>query len=651
MNRKLLFIAGIALPAALQAQPPEAGAAAAADDFSFLAATGGRLFFALIAGLLLAFAFQWILTALSAATGITLLGSSKRKEKRNYYREDRYRDEENYHGEESGEKGRWSRPGTSWERPAMKVEAGVGAWVIATSSISLFFAAWLAAELIRFGGAPEAVIMGLTVWAGFMLSMMWLESSMLGSLMGGLFGALKGGMQSVAAPLKDAAAGLAKSASGPLASSAEEIAAKVREEFRAQGGTGGLQERIREMAGKLPSRKFDRERVEKETEGVFEEPEIREAARHGDRIDRRRFQEIVASRADLAPEEQRIFVDTLHGRWNRLVEETRREGGSWSPAEAYSGSRGLEARGSEQTAEVGSLEARGSALAGQGAMGAGGAAAGSYQAGPYSAPVQGSAGPGGASAGSRTAASAPAFSARLQAFKEFLRNSDKRDLNPVRIEQEVERIVIHPEEGYATMVRSVRDMNREELAQVLRQRRDITLQESDSIADLIDAARTRMLSRSEMREHRTQETEDKALARIRDAVYSIKRPEMDLEGFRGSLSKLLEDPQAGFQSLKEKVPGLDRDSLVQAFSSQSGMSRQDAERLADQAGQAMERAREQAARVEEETRRRMEALRREAQEQAESARKVAASAAWWLFAASVVSAIVAVLGGLTGAAT
>jgi hypothetical protein len=649
MNRKLLFIMGIALPAALQAQPPEAGAVV--EDLSFLAATGGRLFFALIAGILMAFAFQWVLTALSAATGITLLGPSRKREKRSYYREDRYRDEENYHGEEGEGKGRWSRPGTAWEKPAMKVEAGVGAWVIATSSISLFLAAWLAAELIRFGGAAEAAIMGLTVWAGFMLSMMWLESSMLGSLMGGLFGTLKGGLQTAAAPLKDAAAGLAKSAAGPLSSSAEEIAAKVREEFRTQGGTGGLQERIKEIAGRLPSRKLDRERVERETEGLFEDAEIREAARHGDRIDRRRFQEIVASRADLAPDEQRIFVDTLHGRWNRLVEETRREGGSWSPAETYTGSRGQEARGSEQTAEVGSLEARGTGLAGQGAMGAGDATAGaSYQAGPYSAPAQGSAGAGGGSAGSRTAPT-PAFSARFQAFKEFLRNSDKRDLNPVRIEQEVESIVLHPEEGYATMVRSVRDMKREELAQVLRQRRDITLQESDSIADLIDAARTRMLSRSEMREHRAQETEDKALARIRDAVYAIRRPEVDLEGFRGSFSQMLEDPKAGFQSLKEKAPGLDRDSLIQAFSSQSGMSRQDAERLADQAGQAWERAREQAARVEEETRRRLEALRREAQEQAESARKVAASAAWWLFAASIVSAIVAVLGGLTGAAT
>lgn len=647
MNRKLLFIAGIALPAALQAQPPEAGTAADGIP-SFLAATGGRLFFALLAGLLLAFAFQWILTALSAATGISLLGAAGRREKRSYYREDRYRDEENYHGEEGGTKGRWSRPGTSWEKPAMKVEAGAGAWVIATTSISLFFAAWLAAELIRFGGVPEAAIMGLTVWAGFMLAMMWLETSMLGSLMGGLFGALKGGLQSIAAPLKNAAAGLAKSASGPLATSAEEIAAKVREEFRAQGGAGGLRERIMEMAGGLPSRRFDRERVERETEGLFEDAEIREAARQGDRIDRRRFQEIVASRSDLDPEEQRIFVDALHGRWSRLTEETRREGGSRAPAETYAGSRGQEARGSEQAAEVGSLEARGTGLAGQGAMGAGGTSAGSYQAGPYQAQLQGSAGSG--AAGSRTSP-APAFNARFQAFKDFLRNSDKRDLNPLRIEQEVESIVLHPEEGYANMVRSVRDMKRDELAQVLRQRRDITLQESDSIADLIDAARSRMLSRSEMREHRVQETEDRALARIRDAVYAIKRPEMDMEGFRGSFEKLLEDPKAGFLSLKEKAPSLDRDTMVQALSSRPGISRQDAENLADQAAQAMEKAREQAARVEEETRRRMEELRREAQEQAESARKVAASAAWWLFAASVVSALFAVLGGLAGAAT
>ena len=45
----------------------------------------------------------------------------------------------------------------------------------------------------------------------------------------------------------------------------------------------------------------------------------------------------------------------------------------------------------------------------------------------------------------------------------------------------------------------VKEMSREEVSQSLRSRRDLTLQEADSIADLIDAARGRMLSRSEIR--------------------------------------------------------------------------------------------------------------------------------------------------------
>ena len=215
----------------------------------------------------------------------------------------------------------------------------------------------------------------------------------------------------------------------------------------------------------------------------------------------------------------------------------------------------------------------------------------------------------------------------------------------------MEAIVFNPEEGYSRMERSVRDLRRDEIGQILRQRRDITLDEADSIADLIDAARTRVLSRSEIREHRAQETSDKALARVHDFVYSIRRPALDMDGFRSDFGKLLEDPKGGLESLKSRASGLDKQDMIEMFAARKGVSREEAERMADQAEHSLKAAEENARRIEEETKRRLDQARETAAEQAEATRKVAASAAWWLFGVSAATCLAAILGGLLGAAT
>src|SRR5690606_18042029 len=199
--------------------------------------------------------------------------------------------------------------------------------------------------------------------------------------------------------------------------------------------------------------------------------------------------------------------------------------------------------------------------------------------------------------------------------------------------------------------KSARSMKREEVAQVLRQRKDLSSHEAESIADLIDSARTRMLSRSEISEHRKQESTDKVLSLLRDRIYSLKRPERDYESIGSEIARIMEDPGAALASLKSGVGELDRESLIKVFYTRKGISRQDAEKLADQAELALNKVRETTARIEEETRRRIEEMTSEAGRQAEAARQVAASAAWWLCGIAAATAVAGALGGLLGANT
>jgi hypothetical protein len=439
MNRNTLFMMGIALPGLARAQGVNSetggfidpGVGQAAGNWDGIAAGGGRLFFALFVGVLLAFAFQWILTCLSAATGLSAAGAGTRKlKRRSSYPEDRYRDEGKFREREEGYEGyrddrRHSRSEgdfeeKAWEKPLQKVETGIGLWVLVTVSISSFFAAWCAAELIRFGGRVEAILIGLAVWAGFMFASMWMEVNMLGSLMGNLVGAFKSGLAAVAAPFKSAAGAMASKA----VSSAEEIAAQVREEFSAQGGNGGIKERLKGFTDALPSRTLDAETIRAGAENLFEEQEIREAARAaGPFHDKRRFQDIVSGRQDLSHEEQRRLCEALYEQWNRAAME-----GPPAGAPAYAGSR-VESRSEPQGAESGTpMPAAGTGLHRVEASGS------TFSSGPYA--NQGGSRFGSTPAPSRVAG-ASAFIARFQSFKEFLQAAEKHELNPIRIEREV----------------------------------------------------------------------------------------------------------------------------------------------------------------------------------------------------------------------
>ncbi|HLP41995.1 MAG TPA: hypothetical protein VK465_10850, partial [Fibrobacteria bacterium] len=319
MNRIFLFITSFVFPVATFSQVASRPDTFA-DNWETVAAGGGRFFFALIAGILLAYAFQWILTSLSLATGATAMGAATKKQRKSYYRE-KDRDEKDVPDREE-----------SWEKPVMKIQSGIGIWALVTTGISTFIACWLASELLRFGGRAEAVILCLTIWAGFMLSMMWMEASLLGTVFGHIVNTFKGGVKSAFGPIKSMAGAAGEKASATL----EEVTAKVKEEFAAQRGGEGIKDRLKGFASGIQTPSLERSRIERDSEHLFHDEDVREAARQGGRIDRRRIEEIVASRGDLGPDDSRTLTEVLHGRWNECVEETRQSQGA--PSHAFQSS-------------------------------------------------------------------------------------------------------------------------------------------------------------------------------------------------------------------------------------------------------------------------------------------------------------------------
>lgn len=136
-----------------------------------------QFFVAIIAGILLAFGFQSVLTALSVAVGLSatpdLAELSAKHHARAMARKDGFIDDDEEKIKKDGSL-------------AVKVTTTFGFWALITTSIALFFATWLAVKLSFVSVTEIGLVLGLVIWAAFFVIMTYLELRTVRSAMGGI---------------------------------------------------------------------------------------------------------------------------------------------------------------------------------------------------------------------------------------------------------------------------------------------------------------------------------------------------------------------------------------------------------------------------------------------------------------------------------
>lgn len=167
--------------------------------------SGPRFFVALISGVILAFAFQLVLTNLSLAAGISYLGHSSDSDS------------------DSGEVG-------SLGGSIRKIGTAVGIWTLVTVTIALLIACFLAVKLSLVILDPGlGAILGLVIWGAYFLLLVWVSSTTVGSLIGSVVNTATSGFQAI---MGTATAALgAKAVNNQVVATAEAAAAAVRREL------------------------------------------------------------------------------------------------------------------------------------------------------------------------------------------------------------------------------------------------------------------------------------------------------------------------------------------------------------------------------------------------------------------------------------
>ncbi|AUB38659.1 Chromosome segregation ATPase [Nostoc flagelliforme CCNUN1] len=248
----------------------------------------------------------------------------------------------------------------------------------------------------------------------------------------------------------------------------------------------------------------------------------------------------------------------------------------------------------------------------------------------------------------RTAQQALDFEANLE---DYLRNTNKEELNPEAIKRDLQLLLSSPRAGIGSLSDRASKFDRSTIVALLSQREDISEEEANRIVDQIESVRTSIVEQFQQIQQRVQSVLDGVFARVRNYLNSLDRSELNYEGIKQDFAKVFDDPQAGFEALRDRLSQFDRDTLIAVLSSREDISQQDANRIIDQIEAARDGVLQRAERIQQETKKRLKAIQEQTKKQAQETKKTVANAAWWLFgtaltslAASAIAGAVAVTG-------
>ena len=250
-----------------------------------------QFFVALIAGVIMAFGFQFLLTNFSIAAKIP-----------NW--DEALPDDDDDESESLGTKVR-------------KTEGLVGGWILVTVNLALFLACFLAVKLTSIASVDGAAIIGVVIWSAYFLTLVWLGSSAVGSAIGSLIKTAFSGVQGVMGTAGAAIGG--KMASDQMVNTVEASVAAVRRELSSAVDTESIRETVQDYVGSLQLPKLDVKEIRGQFEKLLGDADIKSLAGTDvlKNVNRQTFVDLDKSRTDFSQEEITQVADQLEGVWKQ----------------------------------------------------------------------------------------------------------------------------------------------------------------------------------------------------------------------------------------------------------------------------------------------------------------------------------------------
>jgi len=533
--------------------------------------SGPQFLVALIAGVMMAFAFQLLLTNFSVAFGLSSLGGQA-----------------DLDGDEAESLGGSIR----------KIETKVGLWALVTVSIALFIACFLAVKLSLVDSTILGAIIGVVIWSTYFSLLVWVGSTAVGSLIGSVVSTATSGFQGL---MGTAATALgANAAKDQAVSTAEAITTAVRRELISGIDPNSVQETLQSSLKNLQVPNLDLKEIRGQFEKILSGSELQSIAGSDllGNIDRQTFVDLVSNRTDFSKQDINQVVDQLEGVWQQTLgkqpqqdqqAELRNFLKSATPEELRSDELGakleqlIQAEPEQQKQGIGSTN-QAMRLGFEALMGVllGRVDLSDLDIEKISGQLQ-KLKDKASDLGNQIAEKAPTpppFSTIRADVDDYLLNSYAWHLNRETIKTEFKDAIYDPEADPGTVRRQLEQLNREYFIQKLTQRDDLLPAKVTEVADQLESMRTEILSsvQAEESEARSQDLS----SQIENYLGSTEKEELNPEGIQQNFKTLLEDPEAGFEALRDRLSQFDRDTFVQLLKQRQDISEEEAEQMINQ---------------------------------------------------------------------
>ncbi len=529
--------------------------------------SGPEFFIALIAGVLLAFAFQLLLTNLSVAFGISYLGNQSESD--------------------SDSTGSESLGGT-----IRKIGFAVGLWTLVTVTIALFIACFLAVKLSLVNDGALGAIMALVIWAAYFSLLVWVSSTTVGSLIGSVVNTATSGFQAIAGTAT--AAFGAKSMSDQVVSTAEAAAAAVRREIGSAMDPTSMRETIEDYLQTLRPPELDIHNIRSEFEKLLRDPNLQSlAGSEGLRnIDRQTFVDLVRSRTDLSKREVDGIVDQLETVWRQVVGQPRPD--PVAELTDYLKSARPEELRSSRSSEISSkldqliAEVRGSRGAEQAQAEKTPTMVGQARSFILSTLM--------GSVMGRTDLSdldvetvldklrplkdkvveqvsgttgGPSYNTIKADVEHYLLTKYSWEMTPETLEQEFREVIYDAAADPGIMGQQLEQLSRAEFVNLLQQRGVFTQSEIARIADQAERIRQDVLTT--VRAAQRQEHIELLRRQVEQYLMTTPKTELSPEAIQQNFKSLLEDPEADYPEMRDRLSQFDRTTFVQLLESRTDL--------------------------------------------------------------------------------
>ncbi len=543
-----------------------------------------QFFVSLLAGVLLAIGFQVLLTALSVAIGISAIGNVQHHA--NHPSHDSNKDKNDSSGSDTP--------------MGVKISSGLGLFTLITSSIALFFAAMLAVKLSLIGNAAIGVTLGLVIWAAFFTALAYLEITSVSTLVGSLINTVTSGVKSSASAVSSMFQG---SPYSKIEDIADHTINKVRNELHDSLDLNQINEKIDEYVKRVEESGPDYEQVKNDMVNILKDIRIEEKTENkmGGEIDTEMFIKFASEQSNVSKKDAKKLGKAFQDAQKAVEEGDTNEDKAKKVASKLSG------RSEEE------------------------------------------------------------ISGYVQQIEEYLRSTDKEEVNPDAIRDDIEKIIENPKNAqeilssragktdrstWVALLEKDQRMNHdraEKVVSYVEQAIDFVAKRTDDVKQSAQGAQASVAEHKDQAkgqaDGKAKQLSPQAEGKLKGYFDSLNRPELQYDSLKRDVKKIMNDPQAAPEVIKNRLSRFDRETLMALLTSNDRLSRRDIENLSGKFDESKSNVLSKVDEIERETAIALERAKQEALHQAENTRKTAASAAWWLFATAVVSGIAAALGG------